>query len=135
MTTEDVSSDLFCRVATAIHNVPKHPHATLHPRERVTLALLFAFKGGGPRAFERGRRRDELPVFPKLPERTRLFRLCATHRAWADEFLADPTTLSVADSCGPRASDGCARAAAGSTLGARANPTSAGSSAARWRIS
>ncbi len=44
--------------------------------------------------------RDYRVVFPKVPERTRLFRLFATHRAWADYFLANPTTLGVADSYG-----------------------------------
>jgi hypothetical protein len=38
--------------------------------------------------------------FPGLPERTRLFRLFATHSSWADEFLAQPTVLGVADSYG-----------------------------------
>lgn len=100
MTTHDFIIDLFCRVDTEMHDVPKHPQANLHPSELVTLALLFALKGVGPRPFYRWLRRDYLPLFPKLPERTRLFRLFATHRAWADYFLAEPTTLGVADSYG-----------------------------------
>jgi hypothetical protein len=44
--------------------------------------------------------RDYGPLFPKVPHRTRLFRLFATHRTWADYFLADPTVLGVADSYG-----------------------------------
>lgn len=40
------------------------------------------------------------PLFPALPERTRLFRLLATHRAWRDEFLARPSLLGVVDSYG-----------------------------------
>jgi hypothetical protein len=39
-------------------------------------------------------------LFPPLPERTRLFRLFATHQAWADRFLAAPTVLGIADSYG-----------------------------------
>jgi hypothetical protein len=39
-------------------------------------------------------------LFPKVPHRTRVFRLFATHRAWADYFLAQPTVLGVADSYG-----------------------------------
>lgn len=100
MTTQDFIIDLFCRVDTEMHHVSNHTQATLHPSELVTRALLFARKGVGPRAFPRWLRRDELPLFPKLPERTRLFRLFATHRAWADYFLAEPTTLGVADSYG-----------------------------------
>ena len=44
--------------------------------------------------------RDYEPLFPKLPERTRLFCLFAAHRTWADYFLAQPTTLGVSDSYG-----------------------------------
>jgi len=39
-------------------------------------------------------------LFPRLPERTRLFRLFATHQDWAQRFLADPTVMGIADSYG-----------------------------------
>jgi hypothetical protein len=100
MTTVDFITDLFCRVDEQMHDVPKHPQAKLHPSEIVTLALLFALKGVGPRAFYRWLVRDYRPLFPHLPHRTRLFRLFATHRDWADYFLAQPTVLGVADSYG-----------------------------------
>ena len=45
-------------------------------------------------------RRDCSSLFPRLPERTRLFRLFTTHQDWAQRFLADPTTLGIADSYG-----------------------------------
>jgi hypothetical protein len=100
MSTLDFIIDLFCRVDTEMHNEPKHPQASLYPSELVTLGVLFALKGVGSRPFYRWLTRDYRPLFPKLPERTRLFRLLATHRDWADYFLADPTTLGVADSYG-----------------------------------
>jgi len=100
MSTEDFIIGLFCRVDELVGVVPKHPQATLYPSEVVTLALLFALKGVGPRAFYRWLEDDWEHLFPKLPERTRLFRLFATHRTWADYFLADPTVLGVADSYG-----------------------------------
>jgi hypothetical protein len=100
MSTEDFIIALFCRVDEVLGDVPKHPQAHLYPSETVTLALLFALKGVGPRAFYRWLSRDYRQLFPKLPERTRLFRAFATHRAWADYFLAGPTTLGVADSYG-----------------------------------
>jgi hypothetical protein len=56
--------------------------------------------GVGPRACYRWLTRDYPPVFADLPERTGLFRLFATHRTWADEFLADPTLRGGADSSG-----------------------------------
>lgn len=100
MTTQECIIDLFYRVDTEMHNVPKHPQAKLYPSELVTLALLFARKGVGPRAFYRWLTRDYRPLFPTLPDRTRLLRLFATHRAWADYVLAQPTVLGVADSYG-----------------------------------
>jgi hypothetical protein len=80
-----------------MYDVPKHPQAKLYPSEIVTLALLFALKGVGPRGFYRWLVRDYRPLFPNVPHRTRLFRLFAAHRAWADTFLAAPTVLGVAD--------------------------------------
>lgn len=100
MTTVDFITALFCRVDQHMQDVPKHPQAKLYPSEIVTLALLFALKGSGPRAFYRWFTRDYRALFPNLPERTRLFRLFATQRAWADYFLAAPTPLGVADSYG-----------------------------------
>ncbi len=78
--------------------VAKHPEAKLSPSEVVTLALLFAIKGGGMRAFYRWLTRDYRPLFPHLPERTRLARLFKTHTAWTARFMAVPTVLGVADS-------------------------------------
>jgi hypothetical protein len=100
MSTDDFIIALFWRVDEIMGNVPKHPQATLYPSEVVTLGLLFALKGTGPCAFERWLRQNYADWFPGLPERTRLCRLFATHRSWADTFLADPTVLGVADTYG-----------------------------------
>ncbi len=100
MSTTDFIISLFIRVDSTMTNVPKHPHAQLYPSEVVTLALLFALKGVGPRAFYRWISNNYRDWFPGLPERTRLFRLFATHADWAEYFLAQPTTLGVADTYG-----------------------------------
>jgi hypothetical protein len=100
MSTVDFIIDLFCRVDEAMMDVPKHPQAKLYPSEIVTLALLYALKGVGPRRFYRWLVRDYRPLFPNLPHRTRLFRLFATHADWSEAFLAEPTVVGVADSCG-----------------------------------
>jgi hypothetical protein len=100
MPTVDFITALFCRVDDRMQDVPKHPQAHLYPREVGTLALLFALKGVGDRSFYRWLVRDDRPLFPGVPERTRLFRLFVTHQDWADAFLADPTILGVADSYG-----------------------------------
>jgi len=100
MSTVDFITDLFCRVDDVLGDVPTHPQAHLSPSEVVTLSLLFVLKGGGERAFYRWLERDYRPLFPRLPERTRLFRLFATHQDGANRFLAEPTIFGVADSYG-----------------------------------
>jgi hypothetical protein len=100
MSTEDFITDLFCRVDDTLRAVRRHSQAHLYPSEIVTLGILFALKGVGTRAFYRWLSRDWRPLFPHLPERTRLFRLLKTHQAWTDYFLAQPTVLGVADSYG-----------------------------------
>jgi len=84
MTTVEFITALFCQVDTHLHNIPKHPHATLWPSEVVTLGLLHALKGVGNRAFYRWLTRDYRGLFPHVPERTRLFRLFKTHQVWTE---------------------------------------------------
>ena len=100
MTTQDFIITLFCHVDQQMLAIPKHPEAKLYPSEVVTLALLFAIKGRGMRAFYRWLIRDYHGLFPQVPERTRLARLFKTHTAWTVAFLAAPTVLGVADSYG-----------------------------------
>jgi hypothetical protein len=100
MSIEDIIIGLYVRVDTVMHDVPKHPQAELYPSELVTLGLLFALKGDGPRRFYRWLTANYRAWFPRLPERTRLFRLLAAHRDWTEYFLAAPTTLGVADTYG-----------------------------------
>ena len=100
MPTEDFIIDLFCRVDEALGAVPKHAQASLWPSEVVTLGVLFALKGVGNRAFYRWLDKDWRSLFPQLPHRTRLFRLCKTHWAWTGAFLATPTLLGVFDTYG-----------------------------------
>lgn len=100
MVTEDFITELFCRIDDAMKDEARHPQARLYPSEVVTLAVLFALKGVGQRAFYRWASRDCRPLFPGLPERTRFFRLLAVHQDWTDHFLAGPTVLGVADTYG-----------------------------------
>jgi hypothetical protein len=65
-----------------------------------TLGWLHALNGVGNRAFYRWLTRDSRALFPRLPERTRLFRRFMTHQAWTDTFLASPTVLGVIDTSG-----------------------------------
>lgn len=100
MPTLDFIIDLFLRVDSILHGTAKHPQANLYPSEVVTLAILFALKGVGNRPFYRWVTRDYGVWFPKLPERTRLFRLFISHQHWTDRFLGDPTLLGLVDSYG-----------------------------------
>jgi hypothetical protein len=100
MTTLDFIIDLFCRIDDQMRIVPKHPQAQLWPSEVVTVGVLHALKGTSTRAFYRWLLRDYQILFPRLPERTRLFRLFKRHWRWMYLFLASPTVLGVVDSYG-----------------------------------
>lgn len=100
MPTIDFIIALFCRVDDALQDAEKHPQAKLWPSEVVTLALLFALKGVGNRAFYRWLARDYRCLFPKLPSRTRLFRLFNTHQGYTEQFMAEPSLLGLIDSYG-----------------------------------
>ncbi len=100
MPTIDFIIELFCRVDDEMQAVTKHAQAKLWPSEVVTLALLFALKGVGNRAFYRWVSRDYRPLFPDLPERTRLFRLFNTHRPYLERFMAEPSLIGLVDSYG-----------------------------------
>ena len=99
MTVEFITA-LFYEVDEQLGAIPKHPEAHLWPSEVVTLGLLHALKGVGSRPFYRWLTRDYRPLFPRLPERTRLFRLLKTHPDWTQAFLAAPTVLGVIDTYG-----------------------------------
>ena len=100
MSRDDIIIGLYVRVDPVLGDMPKHPQAELYPSELVTLGLLFALKGDGPRRFYRWLAANYHAWFPRLPERTRLFRLFATHADWTEAFLAQPTLLGVGDTYG-----------------------------------
>ncbi len=79
MATIDFITELFCLIDDRLKDVPKHSQARLWPSEVATLAMRHALKGVGNRAFYRWLARDYGPLFPNLPERTRLFRLFKKH--------------------------------------------------------
>src|SRR6266550_2084937 len=100
MSTVEFITALFYEVDEQLGTIPKHPEAHLWPSEVVTLGLLHALKGVGNRPFYRWLTRDYRALFPRLPERTRLFRLFRTHQDWTQIFLAAPTVLGVIDTYG-----------------------------------
>src|SRR3989442_15170076 len=95
MTSVEFIPALFYEVDEQLRAIPKPPAAPLWPSEVVPLGLLHALKGVGNRPFYRWLTRDYRPLFPRLPERTRLFRLLKTHQDWTRTFLAAPTVLGV----------------------------------------
>lgn len=100
MTCEHFIIELFCRVDDMLPKTPEHIQAKLSRSELITLGLLFALKGTSQHAFYRWLRQNWKPLFPTLPERTRLFRRLKTHRKLTNEFLAEPTVFGVIDSYG-----------------------------------
>src|SRR5215510_2479684 len=87
-TTSEFITALFSEVDEQLRAIPKHPAAHLWPSAVVTLGLLHALKGVGNRPFSRWLTRDYRVLVPRLPERTRLFRLLKTHQNWTQVFLA-----------------------------------------------
>jgi hypothetical protein len=100
MTTVEFITALFYEIDEQMGAIPKHREAHLWPSEVVTLGLLHALKSVGNRVFYRWLTRDYRALFPQLPERTRLFRLFATHQDWTQAFLAAPTVLGGIDTYG-----------------------------------
>ena len=80
--------------------VNKREDAHLYPSEIITIGMLFALKGGRFRAFYRWLKGDWLPLFPGLPERTRLQRLLAHYYPLTNNFLVEPEAESIIDSYG-----------------------------------
>jgi hypothetical protein len=130
MITLDFITALFYEIDEQMGAIPKHPEAHLWPSEVVTLGLLHALKGMDNRPFYRWLTRDYRALFPRLPERTRLFRLFRTHQDWTQVFLAAPTVLGVIDTYGIELIHRCAKAAVPSRLAGKASPTIAGLSGA-----
>jgi hypothetical protein len=98
--TEEIVIGLFCRVDDEMRSVAKHPESLLWPSELMTIGLLFALKGIAKRAFHRWLSANCGHLFPRLPERTRLFRLMTRMTAHADRFLAPTTLIGFIDSYG-----------------------------------
>ncbi len=100
MTQENFIIELFCRVDDMLPKTREHIQAKLSRSELVTLGLLMALKGTSQRAFYRWLKQNWIDLFPRLPERTRLFRRLKTHRKLTEKFLAEPTVFGVIDSYG-----------------------------------
>jgi hypothetical protein len=66
----------------------------------VTIGILFALRGQSQRRFYQWLWCNFGPLFPNLPERSRLFRLLRGHQNWSDRFLAQPSLINFSDSLG-----------------------------------
>lgn len=100
MATEEIIIRLFCMVDDKLGVVKKRGDAKLHDSEIVTIALLFSLRGGQYRPFYRWLRDNYGKLFPALPDVTRLLRLFKRCAHYTDEFLAEPSFFTVADTYG-----------------------------------
>jgi hypothetical protein len=100
MRTEEIIIRLFCMVDEKLRHVKKRKDASLHPSEIITIGILFSLKGGRFPAFYRWLYGDWLPLFPQLPECTRLLRVLAQYEPLTDLFLVEPEAESIIDSYG-----------------------------------
>ena len=93
-------TELYCKIDDALPEVAQHSQAILYISELVTIGVLHAIKNVSRRAFYHWLKDNYGHLFPKLPERTRLFRRLEAQACWTGYFLAQPTILGVADSYG-----------------------------------
>lgn len=100
MTALDFTIELFCRVDDVLLDVPKHKLAELYPSEVVTIGMLQVLRGEGNRAFYRWLHKELGSLFPRLPERTRLFRLLVQFESLCQKFLVTPELFGVTDTFG-----------------------------------
>ena len=100
MNIADFITELYCKIDDALPKVPCHRQAVLSISELVTIGVLHAIKNVKQRPFYHWLKDNYGHLFPKLPERTRLFRRLAAQSDWTGYFLAQPTILGVADSYG-----------------------------------
>ena len=101
LSSEDFIIALFCMIDDSMGvEYERHAQGSLYPSEIQTLGILFALKGIGERSFYQWLERDYRHLFPRLPERTRLFRSLERYCWRCANFMAPPTTFGVADSYG-----------------------------------
>ncbi len=100
MRTEEIIMRLFCMVDDKLAHVKKRTNAHWSPGEIVTIGIRFALKGVQDRAFYGWLTGDWLPLFPHLPECSRLLRLVQTSEYLTDQFLVAPQAERVIDSYG-----------------------------------
>jgi hypothetical protein len=100
MPTEEIIIRLFCMIDDVIGPVKKRSDAHLYDSEIVTIGCLFSLKGGTYRAFYRWLIANYHSLFPNIPECSRLLRLLKRCAHYTDEFLANPSFFTVADTYG-----------------------------------
>jgi hypothetical protein len=108
-TTIECITARCCQVDEQLAGLPTHPEARRWPWAVVTVGLVQALTGVGYRPCSRWLTRDDRPLLPPLPARTRLVRLRTTHQDWTRAFLATPTVLGVIDTSGLDGLDAPAR--------------------------
>jgi hypothetical protein len=81
-------------------DILKDPRSHLWPSELVTIGILYVLKGRSQSHFHRWLEANYLHLFPRLPERSRLFRLLRKYQNWSDRFLAEPGMILVSDTLG-----------------------------------
>ena len=99
-TTIEFITALFCQVDDHLAGLPKHPEAHLGPSGGHLGAAPCPQRRGQPALLSLADTRLSRALFPRLPERTRLFRLFATHQDWTRVFLAAPTVLGASTPIG-----------------------------------
>ena len=99
MMTVGFITALFYEIDEQLALSPNTPRPTSGPVRSLPWGCSMPSKAGATGVY-RWLTRDYRTLFPRLPERTRLFRLFVTHHDWTQAFLAAPTVLGVIDAYG-----------------------------------
>ena len=109
-------------IVTTQGTTKKNDHLVREGHDRVFQRRLFFF----PLSCSRWLTRDDRALFPRLPERTRLFRPFVTHQDWTQVFLAAPTVLGGIDTSGIALIHPMREGRSPQQIGPKACPTIAG---------
>lgn len=125
MNIADFITELYCKIDDALPRMAPHPQARLSLSELVTIGVLHAIKNVKQRPFYHWFKDNYGHLFPKLPERTRLFRRLQTQSCWPSPLSwASPTATAL--NCAIR----CAPAVISPRRAGRASPITVGLSGA-----
>ena len=127
MNITDFITELYCNIDDVLPPMVPHSQARLSVSELITIGVLHAIKNVKQRPFCHWLKDNYGHLFPKLPERTRLFRRLETQSCWTGYFLASPLSWALPTATELNCAIGCALGVISTRRTGRTSPITAGS--------